>query len=184
MVRVRIPKVYRGQRACYGRWDPIRSCWSISWSFAIFNLVPYFERSARLPTLELRRTMDLYVLDCCPSTAHSNANAHVDVTLLAMFTCISTLGSISQQLHYATSWEKIKQAQYNKAVESLTNPSLGFGGAADITDVVLYWIQFYCYNVMSLMVLFWYVSLRHCHWQVLMVSLGPWLCSELRGDLQ
>ena len=35
----------------------------------------------------------------------------------------------------------IKQAQFDKAVQSLTTPALGLGGAAQIVDVVLFDIR-------------------------------------------
>ncbi|KAL3424019.1 glycoside hydrolase [Phlyctema vagabunda] len=96
------------------------------------------------------------------------------VALLTIFTSISTLASIIQQFHYALAWKSVKQAQYSKAVESLSNPSLSFGGAAQIVDVILYWIQFYCYNVMSLMVLFWAVALFQASWNLRTAHLGDW----------
>lgn len=46
-----------------------------------------------------------------------------------------------QQLHYAFAWKVIKQAQFEKAVKSLTSPALGLGGAAQIVDVVLFDIR-------------------------------------------
>jgi hypothetical protein len=63
------------------------------------------------------------------------------VTLLNLFTATSTLASIIQQIHYATAWVAIKQAQYDKAVEYLNTPSLAIGGAAEKTDVVVFDIR-------------------------------------------
>lgn len=91
-----------------------------------------------------------------------------------MFSATSTLFSIGQQIHYAISFRLVKIAVFDRAVQSLTTPSLGFGGAAQVIDVGLYWIrrshnllegqsltawsEFYCYNVMAICVLFWYVT--------------------------
>jgi hypothetical protein len=65
----------------------------------------------------------------------------IDVTFLCFFTALSTVASIIQQFHYAFAWEVIKQAQFNQAVQSLTTPALGLGGAAQIVDVVLFDIR-------------------------------------------
>jgi hypothetical protein len=64
-----------------------------------------------------------------------------DVTIFSAFTALSTLGSIIQQIHYATSWVIIKEAQFNKAVQSLDHPGLALGGAAQPVDVVLFFIR-------------------------------------------
>jgi hypothetical protein len=61
--------------------------------------------------------------------------------MLCSFTALSTAASIIQQFHYAFAWEVIKQAQFDKAVQSLTTPALGLGGAAQIVDVVLFDIR-------------------------------------------
>jgi hypothetical protein len=63
------------------------------------------------------------------------------VTIFSTFTAISTLASIIQQVHYATSFFTIKQAQFQQAVKSLSHPGLAFGGAAEPTDVVLFYIR-------------------------------------------
>jgi hypothetical protein len=65
----------------------------------------------------------------------------VDVTLLCFFTAVSTVASIIQQFHYAFAWKVIKQAQFDKALQSLTTPALGLGGAAQMVDVVLFDIR-------------------------------------------
>jgi hypothetical protein len=55
-----------------------------------------------------------------------------------------------QQIHYATSWVIVKEAQFDKAVASLTRKGLAFGGAAQIVDQVLYFIRkgslLWCYE--------------------------------------
>ncbi|KUJ11882.1 uncharacterized protein LY89DRAFT_738523 [Mollisia scopiformis] len=96
------------------------------------------------------------------------------VTIFAGFTAFSTAASIAQQLHYATSWVIIKQAQFNKAVLALTQKGLAFGGAAQIVDQILFFIQFYCYNVMSLNILFWTIALFTGSWGIRAKWLGDW----------
>jgi hypothetical protein len=107
-----------------------------------------------------------------PHTWLAKSNIDPDITFLSGFSAISTLGSIIQQIHYNTSWAIVKQDDYNKALKAVKDPSLGITGIANPTDRVLYLIrtytpvqpvqpalihspEFYCYNVMSLNVLFW-----------------------------
>ncbi len=71
----------------------------------------------------------------------ASANLKIDVTIFSGFTALSTLTSIIQQVHYATAWVVIKEAQFEKAVESQTRKGLAFGGAAQIVDQVLFFIR-------------------------------------------
>jgi hypothetical protein len=61
--------------------------------------------------------------------------------LFSAFTALSTLASIIQQLHYATAWAIIKQAQFDKALETLTHPGLALGVSAQSVDQVLFFIR-------------------------------------------
>jgi hypothetical protein len=63
--------------------------------------------------------------------------------IFSSFTSIATLGSFIQQIHYAVDWSTIKQAQFDQAVKSLSHPGLAFGGAAERTDVILFYIRTY-----------------------------------------
>ncbi|CZT44969.1 uncharacterized protein RSE6_05232 [Rhynchosporium secalis] len=96
------------------------------------------------------------------------------VTIVSGFTCISTLASVGQQIHYAVSWEIIKIAQFEKAVESQLRKGTSIGGGAQIVDQWLFFIQFYCYNVMSLSVFFWSVALFIGAWGIRSAWLGDW----------
>lgn len=96
-----------------------------------------------------------------------------DVTFLAKFSALSTVGSIIQQIHYNRAWLIIKHDNYMTALKAIDKPALGFAGVGNFVDLVLYtirelsskscqpWLllkscsEFYCYNVMALMVLFW-----------------------------
>ncbi|KAK0106940.1 hypothetical protein ONS95_003655 [Cadophora gregata] len=96
------------------------------------------------------------------------------VTIFSGFTALSTFASLIQQIHYAAAWEVIKEAQFHKAVESQTRKGLAFGGAAQIVDQVLFYIQFYSYNVMALNVFFWTVALFAGAWELRSNWLGEW----------
>lgn len=65
----------------------------------------------------------------------------LDVTILASFTALSSFASIIQQVHYGIAWERIKQAEFNKAVASVRAPALALGGSAELGDVILFTIR-------------------------------------------
>lgn len=65
------------------------------------------------------------------------------MTFICAFSTINALGSIIELLHYAIAWQEIKVTQYQKAVASLTTPSLGFSGSSGTVDVVLADIRMY-----------------------------------------
>ncbi|CAL3967470.1 unnamed protein product [Diplocarpon coronariae] len=96
------------------------------------------------------------------------------VTIISGFTSLSTFASIVEQIHYAVAWVTIKEAQYEKAVESQYRQGLQFRRAALQLDSVLFFIQFYSYNVMSLSVLFWTVALFTGSWGIRSNWLGDW----------
>jgi len=54
-----------------------------------------------------------------------------------------------QQLHYATSWKIIKQAQYEAAILNQTQKGTRFEGIAGQTDFVLFYIR-RCDELLSL----------------------------------
>jgi hypothetical protein len=64
-----------------------------------------------------------------------------DVMIFSTFTSIATLASFIQQIHYAVAWSIIKQSQFDLAVMSISHPGLAFGGAAEQTDVILFYIR-------------------------------------------
>ena len=61
--------------------------------------------------------------------------------IFSSFCAVSTLASIIQQFHYALSWETIMKAKYDQAVRGLEHPGLAYGGAAEQTDVILFYIR-------------------------------------------
>ncbi|RDL37488.1 uncharacterized protein BP5553_04921 [Venustampulla echinocandica] len=92
-------------------------------------------------------------------------NSQQDVMMISAFAATSTLGSIAQQIHYATAWISIKQGEFDQAVRSLSHPGLAWalGGSAAKANMVLYYIQFYCYNVVALnmffcLIIYWHLG--------------------------
>ncbi|KAI0102386.1 hypothetical protein GGR51DRAFT_562559 [Nemania sp. FL0031] len=70
-----------------------------------------------------------------------------DVALLAYSTFVSTAASIAQQLHTIVRWDEIKTEQYYYVKDHLGSPELVIAGPSYGLDLVLYYIQYYCYNV-------------------------------------
>ncbi|KAF7870550.1 hypothetical protein EAF04_004294 [Stromatinia cepivora] len=97
------------------------------------------------------------------------------VAFLAKFSALSTLASIVQQIHYNRAWLIVKQDDYKTALKVVDLPALGLSGVGNNIDLTLYTIQFYSYNVMALMVLFWAVKLFCGSWEVRANFLGSWL---------
>ncbi|APA11922.1 hypothetical protein sscle_08g066920 [Sclerotinia sclerotiorum 1980 UF-70] len=97
------------------------------------------------------------------------------VTFLAEFSALSTLGSIAQQIHYNRDWLLVKQDDYETALKAVELPALGLSGVGNEVDLILFTIQFYSYNVMALMVLFWAVKLFCGSWEIRANFLGSWL---------
>jgi len=61
--------------------------------------------------------------------------------MLAVFSAISTLASMVQQLHFAIEWESVKEAEFEKALRSVKTPSLALSGPAQEIDIVLFNIR-------------------------------------------
>ncbi|KAI0025225.1 hypothetical protein F4780DRAFT_419965 [Xylariomycetidae sp. FL0641] len=84
------------------------------------------------------------------------------VALLSYFSFLSTLASIAQQLHSIFEWRAIKVAQFRHITEHLGSPEIAIAGPSVGLDLVLFYIQFYCYNVEAILTLFWAATLTHC----------------------
>ncbi|KFY72879.1 hypothetical protein V499_07013 [Pseudogymnoascus sp. VKM F-103] len=88
------------------------------------------------------------------------------VSLIAVTASVACVASIAQQIHFATDWVGIKQAQYAAKERNPTNPILVVTGSAQGADLGLFWIQFTSYNINSLLVLFWSGSLFQGTWKL------------------
>ncbi|KAI9148146.1 hypothetical protein HJFPF1_11970 [Paramyrothecium foliicola] len=94
------------------------------------------------------------------------------IALLAIATGISTIASISQQIHDIVSYEDIVREQFRRRNAAHDNPELAIANASFGVDLVLYYIranmhislvnlcltflaEYYLYNVQSLLVMFW-----------------------------
>lgn len=82
---------------------------------------------------------------------------HLDVSLIAAFASLACAASIAQQIHFATDWVSIKEAQSAARERDPTSPILIVTGSTQGADLGLFWIQFASYNSDSLLILFWFV---------------------------
>ncbi|KAK6827974.1 hypothetical protein PG990_009605 [Apiospora arundinis] len=81
------------------------------------------------------------------------------VACISYFTLLSTTCSIIQQFHDYIFWEDVVTAQFNYKNEHVGNPQLTLANGSLGVDLVLFYIQFYCYTVEATFVLFWAFSL-------------------------
>ncbi|SZF06291.1 unnamed protein product [Blumeria hordei] len=94
------------------------------------------------------------------------------VTFFSVFTVVSTFASIIQQIHFVANWNIIKQGHFEHVMDKMHRHGIAFGGAGETWDLVLFYIQFYCYNAMSLNILFWAISLFNSSWADTFSRLG------------
>ncbi|EPQ61896.1 hypothetical protein BGT96224_4631, partial [Blumeria graminis f. sp. tritici 96224] len=110
-----------------------------------------------------------------PTSSHASfldTNRPADVTFFSVFTVVSTFASIIQQIHFVANWNIIKQGHFEHVMDKMHRHGIAFGGAGETWDLVLFYIQFYCYNAMSLNILFWAISLFNSSWADTFSRLG------------
>ncbi|KAJ4387197.1 hypothetical protein N0V93_007786 [Gnomoniopsis smithogilvyi] len=88
------------------------------------------------------------------------------VAMLAFYTSLATLASMAQQLHTYLRWTSIKLAQYDYVRANLGNPELSVAGPSVGVDIVLFYIQFYCYNAEAILVVAWCTQLAYSVYQL------------------
>jgi hypothetical protein len=72
-----------------------------------------------------------------------------DVTLMALAVNCSTMASIIQQFWYMTHWRHDRISEYQQAKLCVENSTLAIGPLTLGPSLVLFWVQMYCYNVLS-----------------------------------
>ncbi|KAI1480704.1 hypothetical protein F4774DRAFT_424662 [Daldinia eschscholtzii] len=81
------------------------------------------------------------------------------VALLSYITLLGTASSIIQQFHTFIWWRDVKVEQYAYAVTHLGSPEVAIAGPSVGLDLVLFYIQYYTYNVEAMLTLFWAIEL-------------------------
>ncbi|KAL0776472.1 hypothetical protein CaCOL14_007759 [Colletotrichum acutatum] len=88
------------------------------------------------------------------------------VALVSYFTGLSTAASVAQQIHTIVRWRDIKLAQFKHSNANVGNPELAIAGQSTGLDLVLFYIQFYSYNVEAALTFFWAVALTQSIFQL------------------
>lgn len=82
------------------------------------------------------------------------ADIHLSVVLLT----ISALASIIQQIHLVVEFNAVLISLFLQRFKIAEFPALVFSSTAHPVGVAMNFIEFYCYNAVSMLFLFWYVS--------------------------
>ncbi|KAI1374872.1 hypothetical protein F4677DRAFT_425259 [Hypoxylon crocopeplum] len=83
------------------------------------------------------------------------------VALLSYFTLLGTVSSIVQQFHTIVWWRDVKTEQYEHTLAHLDSPEIAIAGPSVGLDLVLFYIQYYTYNVEAMLTLFWAIALTY-----------------------
>ncbi|KAI1877073.1 uncharacterized protein JN550_001145 [Neoarthrinium moseri] len=81
------------------------------------------------------------------------------VACISYFPLLSTTCSIIQQLHDYIWFEDVAIAAWENRIANVGNPTLVICNGCTGIDRILFYIQYYCYNVEATFVLFWAFSL-------------------------
>ncbi|KAK8112950.1 hypothetical protein PG984_013476 [Apiospora sp. TS-2023a] len=81
------------------------------------------------------------------------------IACVAICTLVSTATSIIQQIHVIGWYRDVVVQQFEAKQANPHNPDNAIANGSTGLDLVLFYIQFYCYNVESMFVLFWAAEL-------------------------
>ncbi|KAK1977293.1 hypothetical protein LZ30DRAFT_601538 [Colletotrichum cereale] len=81
------------------------------------------------------------------------------VACVAYFTLLSTTASIIQQVHDIITWRDMLWTQFTNKKLNQNNPEQAIANGSVGMDLVLYYIQYYCYSVEAMFVMFWAIAL-------------------------
>ncbi|TGJ88070.1 hypothetical protein E0Z10_g680 [Xylaria hypoxylon] len=88
---------------------------------------------------------------------HREKNSYV--ALFSYCTFVATAASIAQQLHTIVLWDEIKTRQFYYLREKVGNPEIVIAGPSYGLDLILFYIQYYFYNVEGILILVWAFAL-------------------------
>ncbi|KAH9887770.1 hypothetical protein F4778DRAFT_418487 [Xylariomycetidae sp. FL2044] len=89
--------------------------------------------------------------------AHRERTSYV--ACIAYFTLLSTTMSIIQQFHVYIDWNDVITTQFHHTLDDIGDPELVIANSSTGLDLVLFYIQYCCYNIEATFVLFWAFSL-------------------------
>lgn len=77
------------------------------------------------------------------------------VAMISYFTALSIVASLVQQTHDLVRYEDVLKEQFQNTKLHPGNPEIAIANGSVGVDLVLYYIQYYCYNVEAMCVMFW-----------------------------
>ncbi|KAI0475454.1 hypothetical protein GGR56DRAFT_514296 [Xylariaceae sp. FL0804] len=77
------------------------------------------------------------------------------IALVSCFALLSTVASFIQQIHDISDYRNVMFAQYDRKIADPNSADNDVANGSIGMDLVLYYIQWYCYNVESMLVMFW-----------------------------
>ncbi|OTB00825.1 hypothetical protein M426DRAFT_226894 [Hypoxylon sp. CI-4A] len=92
------------------------------------------------------------------------------VALLSYSTLLGTVTSIIQQIHTLVWWRDVKVQQYEYTLANVGTPEIAIAGPSVGLDLVLFYIQYYTYNVEAMATLFWAIALTHTVFKLIDLS--------------
>lgn len=78
---------------------------------------------------------------------------------MGLVICVSSTASIVQQIYYASRWHAVKVTALQQAKQSVETPTIAFGPLSTGFNLALLEIEFCCYAISSVLVLFWAMAL-------------------------
>ncbi|GJC83803.1 hypothetical protein ColLi_06641 [Colletotrichum liriopes] len=118
---------------------------------------------AQLPTEAAGAAAGVLLYSCISETCSllmlwltwSHHEQFTYVACVAYFTLLSTTASIIQQVHDIITWRDMLREQFNNKILNPNNPEQAIANGSVGVDLALYYIQYYCYNVEAMFVMFW-----------------------------
>ncbi|KAI1636653.1 hypothetical protein F4809DRAFT_373760 [Biscogniauxia mediterranea] len=77
------------------------------------------------------------------------------VAIISYWSVLATTASIIQQIHDITFYKDILMVQFERKTRLFDDPELAVANGSFGVDLVLYYIQYYTYNVEAMCVMFW-----------------------------
>ncbi|KAJ9136873.1 Glycoside hydrolase [Pleurostoma richardsiae] len=81
------------------------------------------------------------------------------IACISYLAVVSTLASIIQQIHFIAFWEDVVITQFKHKKTHPNSPENAIAGGSVGMDLVLFYIQYYCYSVQAMLVMFWCCAL-------------------------
>ncbi|TLS29368.1 hypothetical protein PpBr36_00942 [Pyricularia pennisetigena] len=95
------------------------------------------------------------------------------ISIMSVTTAVATIASMIQQAHTIINWRDIKIAQFTREETEAWNPELSVTGSTEGLDLILFYIQFFCYNAEAILLVCWAAELTQSVFKVSWTRLQP-----------